>query len=190
MLKQLADKVLQRNDATNATTYATHNATVQLFGGGNATDYATCMQPTPLKALSKAILNATDHATSMQLDTKSNATFYATFRATDHATLGKTQLRAASKGLPVDLDELLSFFADDLQDIATGVINPDGLQQAVEWFTYSHLKRTHKPVEPSPQDMGMVRCTECQQSNCRHIGRQSSPAYRWCSDYNKAWRAR
>lgn len=103
---------------------------------------------------------------------------------------GIKRLKVAAHGLPVDLDELLSFFADDLQDIATGAINPGGLQQAVEWFTYSHLKRTHKPVEPSPQEIGMVRCTDCKQSNCSREGRQSSPAYRWCSDYNKAWRAR
>ena len=102
---------------------------------------------------------------------------------------GIKRLKVAAHGLPVDLDELLSFFADDLQDIAAGAINPSGLQQAVKWFVYSHLKRTHKPVEPSPQESGMVRCVDCKQSNCRHGGRQTSPTYRWCSDYNKAWRA-
>ena len=138
MLKQLANQVLQRNDATNATTNATHNATMQLFGRDNATDYATGVQPTPLKALSQAILNATDHATSVQLEAENNATFYATFHATDHATLGKTRLRVAARGLPLDFAELQAFFVDDLTDFGSGAVSAEGIRKATEWFAYTY----------------------------------------------------
>lgn len=99
--------------------------------------------------------------------------------------LGKARLLKLAKGLPVSADELFEFFRDDLAEFGTpGTVVDRGIRQAVEWFVFRHLERREEYREEIPS--GMVQCTACTQSRCKwNVGytRQSSPAWRWCSDY-------
>ena len=45
---------------------------------------------------------------------------------------------AAAQGLPVTLDELAAFFADDLHDFGIGEVSREGIRKAAEWFAYTY----------------------------------------------------
>jgi len=101
------------------------------------------------------------------------------------------RLEVAAANLPITLDELSAFFADDLQSFGTGEVTQDTIKQLAQWFAYQHLGR-HDPIpEPTPKEAGMVRCTDCLQDRCSYrqvmpwgdVVIQSSHAYRWCKDY-------
>ena len=102
---------------------------------------------------------------------------------------GMNRLEVAAQGLPVTLDELAVFFADDLQDFGSGEVKQAGIRQACEWYAYQYKGR----AEPQPEEIpvGMVRCTDCLQDRCKYqwvtkygnVVMQSSPAWRWCDDY-------
>lgn len=99
---------------------------------------------------------------------------------------GKARLVKLAKGLPVSPDELFEFFRDDLADFGTpGAVQDQGIKQAAEWFVMRYLERREDYRAEVPA--GMVRCTDCTQKNCKYnlnqYTRQSSPAWRWCSDY-------
>ena len=102
---------------------------------------------------------------------------------------GMNRLEAAAAGLPVTLEELAVFFADDLQEFGEGRVKQAGIVQAVRWYAYQYKGRE----EPQPEEIpaGMVRCTDCLQDRCAHkrttpwgsVEPQSSQAWRWCDDY-------
>lgn len=98
---------------------------------------------------------------------------------------GKTRLVSLAQGLPVSPDELFEFFRDDVAGFGTpGLVTDQGIKQAVEWFVFRHLERREE--YPAEVPSGMVQCTACTQSRCKwNVGytRQSSPQWRWCSDY-------
>ncbi|MEB4589352.1 hypothetical protein VSS37_00010 [Candidatus Thiothrix sp. Deng01] len=106
---------------------------------------------------------------------------------TDLKNVGLKRLEAAAAGLPIQLNELEVIFADDLEDFGGGAVSIAGIRQACEFYAMGR---------PQPQrgeiPAGMVRCTDCQQDRCKHkrvtpwgsVERQSSPQWRWCSDYN------
>ena len=108
---------------------------------------------------------------------------------TDLKKAGLARLAEASKGLPVTLAELAEFFADDLQDFGSSEVKQAGIRQACEWYAYQYKGRAEPQTEEIPA--GMVRCTDCQQGQCKHkrvtpwgsVERQSSPQWRWCDDY-------
>jgi hypothetical protein len=54
---------------------------------------------------------------------------------------GIRMLANAAKGLPVNLQELTDFFADDLEDFGNGTVSPAGIRKACEWFAYAHKGR-------------------------------------------------
>jgi hypothetical protein len=102
---------------------------------------------------------------------------------------GIEKLAVAAQGLPVTLAELEAFFANDLQAFGNGSVTMATIKQVVTWYVLKHLGRA-KP-EPEEIPAGMVRCTDCLQDRCKHrqvtpwgdVVMQSSPQWRWCSDY-------
>lgn len=99
----------------------------------------------------------------------------------DASATGLKRLEVAAQGLPVILDELIEFFSDDLQDFGSGAVTMAVIRQACEWYAYRYKCRAQPEAEQIPT--GMVRCNDCKQDRCKHVGKQSSPAWRWCSDY-------
>ena len=102
---------------------------------------------------------------------------------------GIKRLKEAAQGLPVTRAELEAFFANDLQAFGEGKVKQATIKQVVTWYVLKHLGRA-KP-EPEEIPAGMVRCTDCLQDRCKHrqvtpwgdVVMQSSPQWRWCSDY-------
>ena len=84
-------------------------------------------------------------------------------------------LKQLSAGLPIDGDELMAFYADDLQYIGTGEIPADTIKCSI-----MKLTEGRPPAEVDER----VRCTECTQYRCRRKGRQYSPVLRWCNQYH------
>ncbi|QTR53136.1 hypothetical protein [Thiothrix unzii] len=102
---------------------------------------------------------------------------------------GIARLEAAAAGLPVTLEELAVFFADDLQEFGQGLVKQAGIVQAVRWYAYQYKGMEEPRLEEIPA--GMVRCIDCLQNRCTYrqvtpygnVVMQSSPAWRWCDDY-------
>ena len=91
------------------------------------------------------------------------------------------KLAAAAQGLPVTLDELAVFFADDLHGFGIGEVSREGIRKAAEWFA---RVKTGIPIESDTR----VTCTTCKQTGCPYpltYGRHNSPQPRNC----KAWSA-
>ncbi|MEB4590033.1 hypothetical protein VSS37_03485 [Candidatus Thiothrix sp. Deng01] len=99
---------------------------------------------------------------------------------------GLKVLEAAAAGLPIPLDDLAVIFADDLEDFGAGAVSMAGIRQACEFYARGRAQPQRDEIPA-----GMVRCTDCQQDQCKHkrvtpwgsVERQSSPQWRWCSDY-------
>ena len=104
---------------------------------------------------------------------------------------GVKRLKEAAQDVPVTLEELQAFFADDLQSFGAGEVTQDTIRQLARWFAYQHLGRRDPTPEPTPKEAGMVRCTDCLQNRCSYrqvtpwgdVVEQSSPAWRWCKDF-------
>ncbi|WP_287601317.1 hypothetical protein [Thiothrix sp.] len=102
---------------------------------------------------------------------------------------GIARLEAAAAGLPVTLEELAVFFADDLQEFGQGLVKQAGIVQAVRWYAYQYKGMEKPRLEEIPA--GMVRCIDCLQNRCTYrqvtpygnVVMQSSPVWRWCDDY-------
>ena len=77
--------------------------------------------------------------------------------------------------LPITDDELMTFYADELQYIGSGEITPDTVK-----YSLTKLVEGRPPAEVDER----VRCTECTQYRCRRKGRQYSPVLRWCNQYH------
>ena len=60
----------------------------------------------------------------------------------DMTESGLRRLDAASQGLPVTLDELAAFFANDLQSFGSGEVKQAGIMQAVRWYAFTHMQRS------------------------------------------------
>lgn len=99
---------------------------------------------------------------------------------------GMQRLEAAAQGLPIGMDELAAIFANDLESFGTGEVSIDGIRKACESYARGRVQPRRDEV-PN----GMVRCTDCLQDRCKHrqvtswgeVVMQSSPTWRWCSDY-------
>jgi hypothetical protein len=99
------------------------------------------------------------------------------------------RLEKAAEDLPITVDELAAFFAADLQSFGTGEVPQASITQAVRWYVFRHKGKRRSQRQETPA--GMVRCTDCLQDRCQwrqitsygNVVMQSSPAYRWCSDY-------
>ncbi len=61
---------------------------------------------------------------------------------TDLKKHGMKRLEAAAQGLPITIDELAAFFADDLQSFGTGEVKQAGIVQAVRWYAFTHMQRS------------------------------------------------
>ena len=97
---------------------------------------------------------------------------------------GIKRLEMAAQGLPVTSNELKAFFADDLVSFGTGEVTQAGIVKAVRWYVFTYKKRAK--IQQKEILAGMVKCSDCLQNRCKwNIGftRQTSPAFRWCSDY-------
>ncbi len=60
----------------------------------------------------------------------------------DMTATGLKRLEAAAQGLPVTLDELVVFFANDLQSFGADEIKQAGIVQAVRWYAFTHKQRS------------------------------------------------
>ena len=134
-----------------------------------------------------AILQSTDYKDELSRNSRNSRN--SNSNAPELKKQGIEKLAVAAQGLPVTLDELAVFFADDLQDFGSGEVKQAGIRQACEWYAYQYKGR----AEPQPEEIpvGMVRCTDCLQDRCKYqwvtkygnVVMQSSPAWRWCDDY-------
>ncbi|OQX03659.1 MAG: hypothetical protein BWK73_38820 [Thiothrix lacustris] len=55
---------------------------------------------------------------------------------------GLKRLTAAGQGLPVTLNELAAFFANDLQSFGAGEVKQAGIRKACEWYAFTHMQRS------------------------------------------------
>lgn len=76
---------------------------------------------------------------------------------------GLKRLEAAAAGLPIPLDELAVIFTDDLEDFGAGTVSMAGIRQACEFYARGRAQPQRDEIPA-----GMVRCTDCQQDQCKH----------------------
>ena len=148
--------------------------------------------PAGLATISKPLANPANLQHTDSIDEKSRISRISRISISNAPELkkqGMNRLGAAAAGLPVTLEELAVFFADDLESFGAGEVKQAGIVQAVRWYAYQYKGRE----EPQPEEIpaGMVRCTDCLQNRCTYrrmtpwgsLVMQSSPAWRWCDDY-------
>lgn len=157
---------------------------------------ASCLKSEPqlagLATISKRLASSANLQHTDSIDEKSRISRISKISISNAPELkkqGMNRLEAAAAGLPVTLEELAVFFADDLQEFGEGRVKQAGIVQAVRWYAYQYKDRE----EPQPEEIpaGMVRCTDCLQNRCTYrqvtpygnVVMQSSPAWRWCDDY-------
>lgn len=136
-----------------------------------------------------AILQSIDSKDELSRNSKNSRN--SNSNASELKKQGMKRLEVAASGLPVTLDELSAFFADDLQSFGMGEVSQAGILKAVRWYVFQHLGRFQPLPEPTPKEAGMVKCSECLQDRCSYrqvtaygnVILQSSTQWRWCSDY-------
>ena len=150
--------------------------------------------PAGLATISKRLASSANLQHTDSIDEKSRISRISKISISNAPELkkqGMNRLEAAAAGLPVTLEELAVFFADDLQEFGEGRVKQAGIVQAVRWYVFQHLGRRDPIPEPTPKEQGMVKCSECLQDRCSYrqttpwgnVLMQSSPAWRWCDDY-------
>lgn len=100
---------------------------------------------------------------------------------------GVIRLRDAAAGLPATLEELVTFFRDDIESWGRGEALQAGIRKACEWYCFTYQNR--QPVG-GEEDL-RVRCCDCKQDKCpyplaTHQGKQlyhASTQLRWCDSF-------